>query len=132
RRFHLIPFTITIPAAERDETLSERLQDEWPGILGWMVEGCLSWQRDGLEPPAAVLAATAAYLESEDLFGQWLADECDAEPGNSWKWEATGQLFDAWSDYAIRAGEKASSSRTAALRLASKAARTPAPSPAFG
>ena len=62
-----------------------------------MMEGCLAWQRDGLKPPSAVLSATAAYLEGEDLFGQWLADECDAEPGNAWKWEAVGQLFDSWS-----------------------------------
>src|SRR5215204_525345 len=111
RRFHLIPFTVTIPSEERDETLPERLKAEWSGILAWMMEGCLAWQRDGLKPPAAVLSATAAYLEGEDLFGQWLADECDAEPGNAWKWEAVGQLFDSWSTYATRAGEKPGSKK---------------------
>jgi putative DNA primase/helicase len=111
RRFHLIPFTVTIPAAERDETLTERLRAEWAGILGWMIEGCLAWLRDGLSPPAAVRSATDEYLEGEDLFGQWLADECDAEPGNAWKWETTGALFDAWSSYASRAGERAGSKK---------------------
>ena len=111
RRFHLIPFTVTIPSEERDETLPERLKAEWSGILAWMMEGCLAWQRDGLKPPSAVLSATAAYLEGEDLFGQWLADECDAEPGNAWKWEAVGQLFDSWSTYATRAGEKPGSKK---------------------
>src|SRR6185437_3735008 len=33
RRMHLIPFTVTIPPAERDETLPERLREEWPGIM---------------------------------------------------------------------------------------------------
>ena len=47
RRFHLIPFTVTIPTDERDETLPERLKTEWPGVLAWMVEGCLAWQRGG-------------------------------------------------------------------------------------
>ena len=33
RRFHLIPFVVTIPERERDPELSEKLKDEWPGIL---------------------------------------------------------------------------------------------------
>ena len=33
RRLHLIPFTVTIPANERDQELPERLKAEWPGIL---------------------------------------------------------------------------------------------------
>ncbi len=39
RRFHLIPFNVTIPLAERDSELGERLRDEWPGILAWMIDG---------------------------------------------------------------------------------------------
>src|SRR5262249_9400947 len=35
RRFNLVPFSVTIPAEERDETLAERLRTEWPGILDW-------------------------------------------------------------------------------------------------
>jgi len=33
RRLHLIPFSVTIPSAERDPLLSEKLRVEWPGIL---------------------------------------------------------------------------------------------------
>jgi putative DNA primase/helicase len=106
RRLHLIPFTVTIPAAERDQKFSERLKSEWPGILAWMVQGCIDWQRDGLRPPAAVRSATSAYLESEDLFGQWLDEECDAEVGNASKWETVGKLFESWSVYAVQAGER--------------------------
>ena len=103
-----------------------------------MIEGCLAWQRDGgLRPPAAVLSATADYLEAEDLFGQWLVDECDTEPGNTWKWAAVGALYDAWSSFAARAGEKASSKKAfsqtmqnRASRRASKGARRRAPSAA--
>ena len=64
RRFHLIPFTITVPPDERDEKLGEKLKAEWPGILAWMIEGCLEWQRSGLAPPESVLSATASYLRS--------------------------------------------------------------------
>ena len=44
RRFNLVPFTVTIPEPERDKDLAEKLRDEWPGILRWMVERCLAWQ----------------------------------------------------------------------------------------
>ena len=56
RRFHLIPFTITIPAEERDRELTEKLKAEWPGILSWLIEGCLEWQTEGLRPPQVVLS----------------------------------------------------------------------------
>jgi putative DNA primase/helicase len=39
RRFHLIPFTVTIPEPDRDPPLAEKLKTEWPGILQWMIEG---------------------------------------------------------------------------------------------
>ena len=51
RRFYLIPFTVTIPTAERDPELLEKLKTERPGILHWMIEGCLRWQQHGLAPP---------------------------------------------------------------------------------
>jgi putative DNA primase/helicase len=66
RRLNLVPFTVTIPPAERDPELTEKLKAEWPGILGWMIEGCLAWQQQGLSPPAAVREATSRYMDAED------------------------------------------------------------------
>jgi P4 family phage/plasmid primase-like protien len=54
RRLHLVPFTVTIPSKRRDRTLPERLLAERDGILAWAVQGCLEWQRIGLQPPPAV------------------------------------------------------------------------------
>ena len=62
RRFHLVPFDQTIPEHERDHELSNKLKAEWPGILAWMLEGCLEWQKIGLSPPEIVRAATDNYL----------------------------------------------------------------------
>jgi putative DNA primase/helicase len=77
RRLHLIPFSVTIPEAERDPRLSEKLQGEWGGILQWAIDGCLEWRRVGLAPPAAVLDATARYLASQDGIANWLDDCCN-------------------------------------------------------
>jgi putative DNA primase/helicase len=60
RRFNLIPFTVTIPPEQRDENLGEKLKAELPGILAWMIQGCLDWQERGLDPPAIITDATAA------------------------------------------------------------------------
>ncbi len=102
RRFNLVPFTVTIPAAERDLTLSDQLQAEWPGILAWMIDGCIDWQERGLDAPKAVQAATTGYLESEDMFGAWL-DECCERDANSW--EGSRPLFSSWTAWAERSGE---------------------------
>jgi putative DNA primase/helicase len=51
RRFHLVPFNVTIPPEQRDKSLGDRLRTEWPGILAWMIDGCLQWQERGLAPP---------------------------------------------------------------------------------
>ena len=74
RRFHLIPFTVTIPPDQRDTTLGDRLKDEWPGILAWAIEGCIEWHGKGLAAPKAVIDATAKYLEAEDAIDAWICD----------------------------------------------------------
>ena len=76
RRPKLIPFSVQIPEAERDTELYTKLTQELPGILVWAVEGCLRWQRDGLNSPPVVAAATAAYREAENTFAQFLEERC--------------------------------------------------------
>jgi putative DNA primase/helicase len=102
RRFNLVPFTVQIPPAERDEKLSERLKEEWPGILAWMIEGCLAWQHEGLSAPAVVTQATAEYLESEDAMSCWLEDKCDRSPQSR---TSSSDLFVSWKNWADAAGE---------------------------
>lgn len=71
RRIRLVPWNATIPEAERDALLPEKLRAELPGILAWAVRGCLAWQAKGLETPAAVREATAAYREESDTLGEF-------------------------------------------------------------
>ena len=102
RRFNLVPFTVTIPAAERDPNLCEKLKAEWPGILAWAIEGCLAWQREGLNPPDVVRAATADYFGGEDALGRWI-DEC-CNLGVKEK-ASSNALFTGWREWAEKAGE---------------------------
>lgn len=108
RRFHLVPFTVTIPPDERDPNLRGKLKAEWPGILKWMIDGCLTWQQQGLRPSQAVLDATAAYLEAEDAFSAWI-DECCVRDPNAWS--QSNELFASWKAWADRTGEFAGSTK---------------------
>ena len=103
RRFCIVPFTLKPPRPDRD--LEQKLKNEWPGILRWMIDGCLDWQRHGLIRPQAVLDATAEYFGAQDVVGQFLDEECDFEPGNIHKTVVAGELFSAWSTFAKAAGE---------------------------
>lgn len=102
RRFHLIPFTVTIPSAERDPALADRLKAEWPGILDWMIEGCLAWQQEGLSPPEVVTSATEEYLTSEDALAAWMAETCKISHEAS---ASSSELFASWRTWAEAAGE---------------------------
>lgn len=102
RRFHLIPFTVTIAPEQRDHDLPEKLRKEWPGILQWAIEGCLEWQRVGLAAPEAVRLATDEYLVAEDSFGEWISERCNLHAN---LWGQSSLLFKDWSKWASAAGE---------------------------
>lgn len=81
RRMVLIPFAMSFvetPVKPHDRlidvTLPEQLRTEQKGILNWLVQGCLEWQRDGLKKPNLVLAATENYRSEEDLVAGFLKD----------------------------------------------------------
>jgi putative DNA primase/helicase len=71
RRIRLVPWTVTIPEAERDTSLPEKLRAELPGILAWAVRGCLAWQRGGLAEPESVKRATGRYREENNVIGDF-------------------------------------------------------------
>jgi putative DNA primase/helicase len=104
RRINIVPFTRT--PTNPDKELYEKLVTEWPGILRWMIEGCLDWQINGLVPASAITTATADYFDNQDLFAQWLEEKCDAEPDNEFKSATAAQLFKSWSEFAQAAGEE--------------------------
>lgn len=102
RRLHLIPFTLTVPPEKRDAQLPGKLLAERHGILTWAIAGCLSWQQEGLAPPACVRAATEEYFESEDALGRWVDECCVCAPGVR---ALTASLFNDWKQWAEKSGE---------------------------
>jgi putative DNA primase/helicase len=102
RRFNLIPFTVTIPPDERDGALPEKLKAELPGIMQWMINGCVDWQERTLAPPEVVATATAAYLEAEDALAAWIEESGQRDPN---AWEKSSDLFASWAAWATKTGE---------------------------
>jgi putative DNA primase/helicase len=98
RRFHLAEFNHK--PVNPDKDLELKLEDEWPAILRWMIDGSLEWQQVGLRPPAAVTETTRKYFDEQDVFGQWLREHCEVEPGNPHKKESSARLYEDWCAFA--------------------------------
>jgi putative DNA primase/helicase len=97
RRINLVPFTVTIPKADRNPSLKAALVAEWRGILAWMLEGCLEWQTSGLKTPAVVRSATDDYLLDEDLPGLWFTERCELRTG---EWTSSAELYASFKSWA--------------------------------
>ena len=122
RRFLIVPFTRK--PSTPDPSLETKLVAEWSSILRWGVEGAVDWHTNRLARPAAVTQATREYFDEQDVFGQWLGEDCDVDHGNEHKVEKTVALFDAWKDYGARAGEPLITRRQFNSRMASAASST--------
>ena len=117
RRVQLVPFAVTIPEAQRDPDLLDKLKAEWSGILQWALVGCLMWQAVGLKPPQVVKDATIDYFVSEDAVGQWIEDECElGKPC----FESSKQLYNSWKAWAENNGEFVMSKKRLANDLVSR------------
>jgi putative DNA primase/helicase len=86
-RLHVVRFALRYvdqPKApnerRKDKTLPVKLEAEAPGILAWMVRGCLAYQKEGLAPPPEVLHSVEEYRQDEDFLGPWLDENCIVDP----------------------------------------------------
>lgn len=102
RRIRLIPHEVIIADAQQDKRLDAKLALELPGILNWAIRGALEWLTFGLEPPTAVIGATAAYREEQDVLGQFIEERCRKIAGQRAK---AGDLYAAYAAWSKARGE---------------------------
>ena len=111
RRLRLIPFVTSIEDEEQDLNLSDTLGRELPGILNWLVEGCLSWQKAGrLIMSDLVKQETDEYRADMDRLTEFLgtvttAGRYDDKVPNMW-------LRDSYNEWAERMGFKPMNDKT--------------------
>jgi len=101
RRILLIPFLIQIPEEKRDRQLREKLREEGPGILNWIVEGAKQWYEQGLNPPDSVLAATSEYRSESDPLSDFIEEGCVLLESAQVR---AGDLLEAFQKWAKREG----------------------------
>ncbi|MFA5517380.1 MAG: phage/plasmid primase, P4 family [Desulfuromonadales bacterium] len=82
---------------KKDPDLKKRLHTNLPGILSWLVRGCLEWQKaGGLKPPPRIFAAAAKIRKDEDHLERFIEDICIREE-HAWVWFKTFyQEFARW------------------------------------
>lgn len=100
-RPRIIPFRQCYLGRE-DKTLKDRLRAEGPGILAWLVRGCLAWQGQGLPNPDGVKVAIEEYRASEDVLGEFYDERCVVSEAARCR---PSELFDSYVRYcdAVRA-----------------------------
>jgi putative DNA primase/helicase len=117
RRIRLIPFEVFFPPERRDPHLNEKLRSELPGILTWAVEGCLKWQKDGLEPVGKVKEWTDSYRAESDLIAQFLEEKTEKTLTGRTK---AGDLYKAYTGWCQEHGEYAITGKKFSNRLEEK------------
>jgi putative DNA primase/helicase len=99
RRVRLIPFTRQFTGAGDDRRLREKLRAESPGILAWLVRGCLEWQKRGLEPvPECVKFATQEYQQESDVLAGFISDRCIEHPKATIKASELYSTYKQWAE----------------------------------
>ncbi len=96
RRILLIPFRAFFDETNRDKHMGEKLLAEKEGILAWLVEGCLEWQRQGLNPPPIVSEATKEYQSEMDKLQAWLEACCVLDPRAVTPFSALYASYESW------------------------------------
>jgi putative DNA primase/helicase len=117
RRIRLIPWAVTIPPTEQDRKLADKLRDELPGVLAWIVRGCSEWRREGLQAPEEVRKATMAYRAEMDVLAAFLADCCLRSADEE---AFAGELWGAWKRWCEETGEQAGTQKRFGGRLAER------------
>ena len=97
----MIPFEVFIQKKDRDLRLVDKLRAELPGILNWAVQGCLEWQKQGLQPPRAVEVATQNYRSEMDVLQLWIEESCEVSPDLSGK---SSELYESYCNWLGRKG----------------------------
>ena len=103
RRVKLVPWNHQFDKAEerKRSVVIDEFMAEAPGILNWLLAGFTDWMANGLQEPAAVLAATEDYREESDVLGDWVADDCETGPRLM---TPAVDLFTAYREWCKRCG----------------------------
>jgi P4 family phage/plasmid primase-like protien len=111
-RIRVVPFNHYFPPEKRVKNLVNILvTEEGPGILRWIVDGCLQWQeKKGLAEPAKVADAIASYRSEQDVLIGFLEQETVSYLSNEVLRDQSrakvGDLYGRYVEWCKNNGEK--------------------------
>ncbi len=94
---------------KQDKALFGKLAAEFPGILAWLVRGCIEWQKGGLQAPKAIQDKTAEYREDEDQIQHFMSECC--EVSNAAGDTLLKDVYSRFSEWCDENGYRAGSNR---------------------
>jgi len=94
-RIKIIPFLVSIPEAQQDKQLKDKLLAEQEGILNWLIQGCKLWQKERL---GNVLDSIGPECEatSLDAIREFIADKCIVDSEAT---ETISALYNSFTGY---------------------------------
>jgi putative DNA primase/helicase len=83
RRLLYLHFKNKIPVEKQrsfDEYI-EFLSKELTGILNWALIGLSDYLKNGLQVPRSIELENEAFMDEQDVIGDWLSERCEEHPG---------------------------------------------------
>lgn len=117
RRMRLIPFEAEFEGKNEDKSLESKIKAEYPQILAWAIQGCLQWQKEGLEMPDEIRIATNEYRDEMDIVRSFAKDRIKMKPGNKIK---ASLIYTAYKQWARDGNEYMMSNQKFGLEFAKK------------
>lgn len=97
-RVKKVPFVRQFVGGKADKRLGQTLLQESSGILNWLIEGCLLWQKEGLDDPEAVKAAVDQYRQDQDEIGRFLKEKTRNNPNQGVHHQNMFRAYTVWAD----------------------------------
>ncbi|PWL32730.1 phage/plasmid primase, P4 family [Marivita sp. XM-24bin2] len=114
RRFKVVEMRSRVPEDQVNLHLDADLRAEYPGILRWIINGCLAWQEQGLGSCHAVDRATDGHFKEQDLLERWLEEYVIVDHEEI---SPISDLYHSWRGFLQAAGEDPESQRAFSKRL---------------
>jgi putative DNA primase/helicase len=97
RRLKLIPFSVKLEDGSADTSMPEKLRKERPGILAWLVRGCIDWQKKGFPELDCIKNATNEYRTEQDVLESFFQECTLRESGLRIRCARLHQRYNEWA-----------------------------------
>lgn len=105
RRLSLLPFEHQMAEGQRDKRLPEKLREESPAVLAWIVRGAVDYLQHGLGTPPQVTEATGEYAADQDSVGKFVEEQCHVAKGATIVQVGVSRLRDAYEAFCRETGD---------------------------